>query len=211
MCASNPQRAATPPSSPPLPSPPTPFAFAARAEIERAETKTKKSVKDAAKRGDVGTAKMLAKEVVRSRKAVSKLHTSKATMNSVVMQMENQMAQQKVTGHMQKSTEVMKMMSKLVKVSEVQDTMLALQKEMCKAGVIEEMVDDAMDALDDDDAEDEADDAVAKVFEELAIEATGDMASASTAKVETAQEAQKDEEEDEDMKAMEQRLAALKG
>ena len=77
------------------------------------------------------------------------------------------------------------------------------------AGAFE--IDDAMDALDDDDAEDEADDAVAKVFEELAIEATGDMASASTAKVETAQEAQKDEDEDEDMKAMEQRLAALKG
>ena len=179
--------------------------------IQKEEAKIKKSIKDTAKRGDVGTAKMLAKEIVRSRKAVNRLHTSKAQMNSVVMQMENQMAQQKVTGHMQKSTEVMKMMSKLVKVSEVQEVMTNLQKEMCKAGVIEEMVDDAMDALDDDDAEDEADDAVAKVFEELAIEATGDMASASTAKVETPQEAQKDEDEDEDMKAMEQRLAALKG
>ena len=54
----------------------------------------KKSIKDAAKRGDTQTCKMLAKEVVRSRKAVSRMHTSKAQMNSVVMQMENQLGAQ---------------------------------------------------------------------------------------------------------------------
>ena len=59
------------------------------AEIQREEEKVRKSIKNAAKRGDTGTAKMLAKEVVRSRKAVNRLHTSKAQMNSVVMQMEN--------------------------------------------------------------------------------------------------------------------------
>lgn len=51
----------------------------------------KKSIKDAAKRNDPSVAKMLAKEIVRSRKAVNRLHTSKAQMNSVVMQMENQL------------------------------------------------------------------------------------------------------------------------
>ena len=38
----------------------------------------KKSIKDAAKRGDTQTCKMLAREVVRSRKAVNRMHTSKA-------------------------------------------------------------------------------------------------------------------------------------
>ena len=51
----------------------------------------KQSIKQAAKRGDTATAKLLAKEIVRSRKAVSRLHTSKAQMNSVMMQMENQL------------------------------------------------------------------------------------------------------------------------
>ena len=63
----------------------------AAAEIQREEGKVKKSIKDAAKRGDTSTCKMLAKEVVRSRKAVNRMHTSKAQMNSVVMQMENQL------------------------------------------------------------------------------------------------------------------------
>lgn len=67
--------------TPPLPTP----------EIKNEETKVKQSIKQAAKRGDMSTAKLLAKEIVRSRKAVSRLHTSKAQMNSVVMQMQNQM------------------------------------------------------------------------------------------------------------------------
>ena len=66
------------------PPPPTP-------EIKNEETKVKQSVKQAVKRGDTSTAKMLAKEIVRSRKATARLYTSKAQMNSVVMQMQNQL------------------------------------------------------------------------------------------------------------------------
>ena len=62
----------------------------------------KQSIKQAAKRGDTATAKLLAKEIVRSRKAVSRLHTSKAQMNSVVMQMQNQMGALPVPPHSRK-------------------------------------------------------------------------------------------------------------
>ena len=59
--------------------------------IEREEQKVKTSVKQAVKRGDLSNAKTLAKELVRSRKATNRMHASKATMNSVMMQMENQL------------------------------------------------------------------------------------------------------------------------
>lgn len=58
----------------------------------------KASVKAAAKRGDMSNAKTLAKELVRSRKATNRLHVSKATMNSVMMQMENQLGEQSQAG-----------------------------------------------------------------------------------------------------------------
>jgi len=175
--------------------------------IQREEEKVKKSVKESAKRGDTGTAKMLAKEIVRSRKATTRLHTSKAQMNSVVMQMENQLAQQKVTGHMQKSTEVMKMMNKLAKVTEVSEIMQQMQKEMLKAGVIEEMVDDAFEVLDGDDDEDEADEEVERVMTELNLEV---MSGSKSAPVnQPVVEEQQQEEEEEDMDAMRDRLKKL--
>ena len=58
--------------------------------IQREEMKVKKSIKDAAKKGQVDVAKILAKELVQSHKAVSKLYTSKAQMNSVMMSMQQQ-------------------------------------------------------------------------------------------------------------------------
>merc|ERR1719405_129076 len=95
-----------------------------------------------------------------------------AQMNSVVMQMQNQMAQQKVMGHMVKSTEVMGAMNRLVKVGDIRNTMQAMQKEMMKAGLIDEMIDDQMDDMDEAD-EEAADEEVMKVMEELNAVNTG--------------------------------------
>jgi hypothetical protein len=44
-----------------------------------------------------------------------------------------------------------------LQVEGISETMQTMQREMCKAGVIEEMVDDAFEALNDEDDEEEAD------------------------------------------------------
>ena len=53
----------------------------------------KKSIKEAAKKGRTDVAKILAKELIQSRKAVGKLYASKAHMNSVVMSMQHQLCE----------------------------------------------------------------------------------------------------------------------
>ena len=68
-----------------------------RVGIQREELKVKKSIKDAAKKGHIDVAKILAKELIQSRKATSKLYTSKAQMNSILMSMQQQNCK-KITG-----------------------------------------------------------------------------------------------------------------
>ncbi len=75
---------------------------------------------------------MLAKEVVQSRKAVNRLYTAKANLSSVELQMKQQLSQLRVAGSLQQSTEVMKAMQQLVKLPELQKTMMELSKEMMK-------------------------------------------------------------------------------
>ena len=75
---------------------------------------------------------MLAKEVVRSRKAVNRLETSKAQMNSVIMNVEMQVKQGQMIQRMNDTAGVMMMMNKLAKVEVVQETMQAFQREMTK-------------------------------------------------------------------------------
>ncbi|KAG8139752.1 putative Charged multivesicular body protein [Naja naja] len=101
-------------------------------DIQREEEKVKRSIKDAAKKGQKDVCIVLAKEMIRSRKAVSKLYASRAHMNSVLMGMKNQLAVLRVAGSLQKSTEVMKAMQNLVKIPEIQATMRELSKEMMK-------------------------------------------------------------------------------
>ena len=139
-----------------------------KSAITREEDKIKKSIKEAAKRGDQTVTKMLAKELIQSRKVKNRLATSKAQMNSVVMQLQEQLgmnfvvlsfeflegfsqgmsnyffisfalsyydillATLKLAGAMKKNTEIMKMVNNLVKLPELQKTMMELQREMMK-------------------------------------------------------------------------------
>ena len=51
----------------------------------------KKLMKDAAKKGDTDVCKMLAKEIITSRRAITRIYTSKAHLNSVQCQMKGQL------------------------------------------------------------------------------------------------------------------------
>merc|ERR1712065_70005 len=87
--------------------------------IMREQKKAEHEMRQAAKNGDTTSAKILAREYVRANKAITRLHTSKAQMNSVIMSMEANLAMAKVTGCLQASTEVMASMNSLVRVREI--------------------------------------------------------------------------------------------
>jgi len=61
--------------------------------IQREEEKVKRSLKDAAKKGDKDVCRILAKEMIRSKKAVSKIHAAKAQLKSVEYNMNQQLGQ----------------------------------------------------------------------------------------------------------------------
>ena len=61
--------------------------------------------------------KILAREMVGSRRAVSKLYASKAQINSVCMQMKTQASMVKMSEGFQASADIMKLMNKLTKVN----------------------------------------------------------------------------------------------
>merc|ERR1712106_1306994 len=136
--------------------------------IRREEAKVTKSLKEAAKKGDKDVCMILAKEVVNARKSVNKIYAAKANMNSVSLQMKGQLAIIKVAGAMQSSTEVMQAMQQLVKLPEIQKTMMEMSREMMKAGIIEEMLEDTMEPLtESDELEEDTQAEVDKILAEL--------------------------------------------
>lgn len=62
-------------------------------DIQREQEKVKRSIKDAAKKGQKDVCVVLAKEMIQSKRAITKLYASKAQMNSVLLSMKNQLGE----------------------------------------------------------------------------------------------------------------------
>uniref|UniRef100_A0A8D8VUN2 Charged multivesicular body protein 3 n=1 Tax=Cacopsylla melanoneura TaxID=428564 RepID=A0A8D8VUN2_9HEMI len=150
--------------------------------IEREEDKVKKALKEAAKKNDKDVCITLAKEIVNARKHITKIHTSKAHLNSIQLQMKNQLSLLRVSGSIQKSTEVMQAMQRLVNVPEVAATMREMSKEMMKAGIMEEMIEETMESIEPDveDMEEQAQEEIDKVLWELTAGALGKVPAVGT-------------------------------
>jgi charged multivesicular body protein 3 len=93
-------------------------------------------------------------------KSINRLHTNKAQLDSIQMQVNQTFALKKIQTSLRDSTAVMKNVNALVKLPELTGTMNELSQELMKAGVIEEMVDDMIpteeleeDPLDEGEAE----------------------------------------------------------
>lgn len=155
--------------------------------------------------------RLLAKELIRSRKAKERLHVSKAQLNSVQLHLQQNLAQFKLAGCMKASAEVMASMNQALRLPQIHQAMVSMATEMQKAGLIEEMIDDMMD---NEDVELEADEEVDKVLMELALDTSGAMP-AIPGKIANAAETQEEEdlveEDDTETQQMQDRLNALKG
>ncbi|CAO3653350.1 unnamed protein product [Cunninghamella echinulata] len=183
--------------------------------IDIEEAKVKKSIKQVAKKGDTKVCKMLAKELVRSQRHKNRLYTSKAQMNSIIMQLEHQLATLKVAGALQKSGEVMKLVNSLVRLPEVSQAMQQMSMEMMKAGIMDEMIEDTMEMMDDDDIEEAADEEVNNVLYQITDGLLGEAGTVGP-DLQKKQEVQVEEEESEEeegpeLELMQKRLQALKG
>ncbi|KAG5976276.1 hypothetical protein E4U56_002231 [Claviceps arundinis] len=111
-----------------------------------------------------------ARELVRHRRASSRLITSKAQLNSVQMQVNEAFAVRKIEGSIRASAGIMKDLNSLIRLPEYAITMRELSTELMKAGIIEEMVEEALPEdgdmlLEDEDAEAEGE--VEKVLGEI--------------------------------------------
>ncbi|KAJ5697838.1 hypothetical protein N7488_011522 [Penicillium malachiteum] len=146
-------------------------------QLKTLDSKTRQHIINASKRAErnpsqakqaISETKTFARELVRIRKQSSRLNTSRAQLQSVGMQVNEAFSVRKIQGSLQKSTAIMKDVNTLVRMPELQSTMFQLSTELVKAGIIDEIVEDAM-PIDNllEEEEDEAEAEVDKVLQEI--------------------------------------------
>jgi len=138
-----------------------------RAKIEREEQKTVLEIKKMAKQGHSAALKTMAKSLLKSRATRERMLEASTRINSVILSLKTHVATMSVAEHMGKSAEVMKGMNAMLSVPELRETAKNMSKEMARAGMIEVMIDDSMEALDPADLDEQAEVEVDKVLDEV--------------------------------------------
>ncbi|KXL45204.1 hypothetical protein M433DRAFT_119 [Acidomyces richmondensis BFW] len=157
--------------------------------------------------------RIFAKELIRVRKQEQRLATSKATLASVGMQVNEAFAMRKIEGSIKNSTGIMKDVNMLVRLPELTGTMRELSQELVKAGIIEEMVSDTLenDQLlenEDEEAEAEVDKILGEVLKDR-VQTPSAQVPSEPLMLEPAQP-EEEEEEEMDLAQMRGRLEALR-
>lgn len=193
--------------------------------LKAVEAKTRSLIVQASKRAQRNPSqakqaaqetRIFAKELIRARKQTARLTTSKATLASVGMQVNEAFAMRKIEGSIKSSVGIMKDVNTLVRLPELTGTMRELSQELVKAGIIEEMVGDSLPSndmleLEDDEAEAEVDKILGEVLRDRVQTPGTQLPSEPLAPINAPAEAEEEDLDSEEMLAqMRGRLEALK-
>ena len=153
-----------------------------RSTLERQEKKLMTDIKKEAKAGRNDSAKIMAKDLVRTRGYIKKMHKMKSHMEAISLRLTTMQSSQQMAQSMKGVVKVMGKMNKKMNLPQIQGIMQEFEKQNEMMGMKEEMMEDAMDdAFADDEDEDEEEAVLGAVFAELGVDLESKLSETPTA------------------------------
>lgn len=144
-----------------------------RAKMEQQEKKIIADIKKYAKMGQMDAVKVMAKDLVRTRRYTKKFIMMKAQIQAVSLKITSLKSQNAMAGAMKGVTKAMMSMNKQLKLPQIQQIMQEFEKQTEIMDMKEEMMNDVIDdAMGDEDDEEETDAVVSQVLDELGLQMT---------------------------------------
>ncbi|KAF5301459.1 hypothetical protein FQA39_LY02188 [Lamprigera yunnana] len=140
-------------------------------KMEQQEKKVIADIKKLAKEGQMDAVKIMAKDLVRTRKYVKKFMLMKANIQAVSLKIQTLRSQNAMAQAMKGVTKAMQSMNRQLNLPQIQKILQDFEKQSEIMDMKEEMMNDAIDdAMEGDDDEEETDAVVAQVFDELGLQ-----------------------------------------
>ena len=160
-----------------------------RANLERQEKKLIADIKKFAKDNQLESAKVMAKDLVRTRAYIKKMLKMKSHMEAVALRLQTMQSSASMAQAMKGVTKVMGTMNRKMNLPQISKIMMEFEKQNEMMGMKEEKMSDAMDdAFADDDDEDEEENVLGSVLAELGVDVANQLGDAPKTSV-TASEA----------------------
>merc|ERR1739844_653659 len=130
-----------------------------------------------AKQGQMDAVKIMAKDLVRTRRYVKKFMLMRANIQAVSLKIQTLKSQSAMANAMKGVTKAMGSMNKQMKLPEIQKIMMEFEKQSEIMDMKGEMMEDAIDdVMGDEEDEDESDAIVTQVLDELGLQLTDNLA-----------------------------------
>ncbi|VDN55366.1 unnamed protein product [Dracunculus medinensis] len=142
-----------------------------RARLEMQEKKIIADIKKMAKMNQMDSVKVMAKDLVRTRRYVKKFIMMKANIQAVSLKVQTLKSQDAMSQAMRGVTQAMKNMSRQMNLPQIQKIMMEFERQTEIMDMKEEMMGEAIDdAIADEGDEEETDAVVSQVLDELGIQ-----------------------------------------
>jgi len=141
-----------------------------RMQMERQEKKLIADIKKMAKDGQMDAVKIMAKDLVRTRRYAKKFMLMKANIQAVAMKIQTLRSQNAMAEAMKGVTKAMQNMNRQMKLPQIQKILQEFEKQSEVMDMKEEMMNDAMDDALGDDDEEESDVVVSQILDELGLQ-----------------------------------------
>jgi len=147
-----------------------------RAQMENQEKRIIADIKKMAKQGQMDAVKIMAKDLVRTRRYEKKFMMMRANIQAVSLKIQTLKSQDAMAQAMKGVTKAMISMNKQLKLPQIQRIMQEFEKQAEIMDMKEEMMSDAIDdAMGDEGDEEETEQIVTQVLDELGIQISEDL------------------------------------
>ncbi|EDO43581.1 predicted protein [Nematostella vectensis] len=147
-----------------------------RSKMEQQEKKIINDIKKMAKMGQMDAVRIMAKDLVRTRRYVKKFILMKANIQAVSLKIQTLRSNNAMAQAMKGVTKAMATMNRQLKLPEIQKIMMEFEKQSEIMDMKEEMMNDAIDdVIGDEEDDEESEKLVQQVFDELGLQLTDEL------------------------------------
>lgn len=145
-----------------------------KSKLQIQEKKLIKDIKKSAKEGQISAVKVQAKDLIRTRKQISKFDKMKTRIQAISLRLQTMRSSTEMTSSMKSATRILSGLNGNMNMNQIGRITQQFQKSMDMMDQKQEMVDDVMDDMMDDELEDEdddeVDDVINKVLDEVGVD-----------------------------------------
>jgi len=148
-------------------------------EQRKLESKTKgteQKITDALRRGDMASAKMYTKDLVRTRKWVRNYHSLNSKIETLVMRLDRAEAMQSLASEMKNVTSTLEQVSKTIGMADMSGVIDDLEASIMEIDDVGDTLDESMESMFEDDVDDsEVYQVLADIGEQIGVSAGSDL------------------------------------